>query len=126
MDVASRKAKFGAKQIGDNAEITALNFLLSQNFKLVEKNFRCKHGEIDLIMLKGNKLIFVEVRYRKHTAFGNAAESVDYRKQQKIIKTAEFFLQRHVNYNRYPCRIDVISVGPDTQDINWITNAFEA
>lgn len=113
-------------QIGDSAEQLALKFLQSQNLQLIERNFRCKHGEIDLIMLDKSSLVFVEVRYRKHLQFGDGAESVDYRKQQKILKTVEFFLQRYVKYNQYPCRLDVVSIGPGDNDINWIPNAFES
>lgn len=126
MDVTARAGKHNTKQIGDNAESLALSFLQSKNFKLIEKNFKCKHGEIDLVMLSKSTLVFVEVRYRKHKAFGGGAESVDFRKQQKILKTAEFFLQRHVKYNQYPCRIDIISIGPAETDIDWIPNGFEA
>ena len=114
------------KQIGNDAEKLALGYLQSKGLKLIENNFTCKHGEIDLIMQHQACLVFVEVRYRKHSQFGTGADSVDYRKQQKILKTAEFFLQRHVNYNQHPCRIDVVSIGPGKEEIDWIINAVEA
>ena len=114
------------KQIGNDAEKLALGYLQSKGLKLIENNFTCKHGEIDLIMQHQACLVFVEVRFRKHSQFGTGADSVDYRKQQKILKTAEFFLQRHVNYNQHPCRIDVVSIGPGKEEIDWIINAVEA
>ena len=121
--VAERNA---TRQIGSHAEKLALSYLQSRGLKLITCNFSCKHGEIDLVMQHHNCLVFVEVRFRKHHQFGTGADSVDYRKQQKILKTAEFFLQRHVNYNHQPCRIDVVSIGPGATDVDWITNAVEA
>ena len=126
MDAVSNPAQHNAKQIGNDAERLALSYLQSRNFELVKKNFHCRYGEIDLIMLTNNCLVFIEVRYRKHKSYGNAAESVDYHKQQKILKTAEFFLQRHINYNRYPYRFDIVYVEPTKQNLNWIPNAFDA
>lgn len=125
MGVVSHEGGRSTQELGESAEQLALSYLQSKNLKLIERNFRCKHGEIDLIMQDKNSLVFIEVRYRKHLQFGGGAESIDYRKQQKILKTAEFFLQRHVNYNQYPCRIDVVSIGPGKTDIAWIPNAFE-
>ena len=126
MGVVSHEGGRSTQELGESAEQLALSYLQSKNLKLIERNFRCKHGEIDLIMQDKNSLVFIEVRYRKHLQFGDGAESIDYRKQQKILKTAEFFLQRHVKYNQYPCRIDVMSIGPGNTDIDWIPNAFEA
>jgi|AACY02.14.fsa_nt_gi putative endonuclease len=122
-NVAKNRA---TKQIGSDAEKLALSFLQSSGLKLINRNFTCKYGEIDLIMQHQDFLVFVEVRFRTHPRFGTGADSVDHRKQQKILKTAEFFLQRHVNYNQNPCRIDIVSIGPGKNDINWITNAVEA
>lgn len=115
-----------AKKIGSDAEKLALGYLQSRGLKLVESNFSCRYGEIDLVMQHHDCLVFIEVRFRKHPLFGTGADSVDYRKQQKILKAAEFFLQRHVNYTQYPCRVDVVSIGPGEEDIDWITNAVEA
>jgi len=100
----------------------------------IANNFACKYGEIDLIMRQGDALVFVEVRFRKHVQYGTGAESVDYRKQQKLLKCAEYFLQRNTKYNQYPCRIDVVSIGlkkpnateDSTPTIDWIPNAIES
>lgn len=126
LGITEKKPATKTRQIGDKAEKQALEFLRSQKLKLIENNFNCRHGEIDLVMQHGEQLVFVEVRYRKHHQYGTGAESVDYRKQQKILKSAETFLQRNVNYRNLPCRIDVVSIGPDDGNINWIKNAIEA
>ncbi len=79
-------------------------------------------------MLDGDTVVFVEVRYRRHAAWGGALESVDARKQQKLIKTAQLFLQNESRWARNPCRFDVIAIAPagQTQDLNWIRNAFDS
>ena len=131
MDLFSRLANTSTK-IGQQAEDAALNFLLAKGMRLVTRNYRCKAGEIDLIMQHDSVLIFVEVRYRKQNQFGDGAESVDFRKQQKIIKTAEHFLQQHHQYTQSPSRIDVISISrhaktsPSQSGIDWIPNAIQA
>lgn len=87
------------------------------------KNYRCKTGEIDLIMQQGETLVFIEVRLRSHRQFANAAESVTFAKQRKIIKTAQFYLQQHQLTDKINCRFDVIAFGEDTVP-EWIKNAF--
>ena len=74
------------KQLGDNAEETARYYLEQKGYRTVQKNFRCKTGEIDLIMQKEDYLIFVEVRSRSHNRYGEPLETVDYTKQNKIKK----------------------------------------
>ena len=74
---------------GENAEKIACEFLVSKGLKLVEKNFRVKGGEIDLIMLEKKVLVFVEVRLRSKNNFGGAAASVDFKKQRRIILAAK-------------------------------------
>jgi putative endonuclease len=118
--------------IGQQAEDSALKFLQTKGMRLIARNYRCKLGEIDLVMQHDGALVFVEVRYRQQSNFGDGAESVDFRKQQKIIKSAEHFLQQHRQYSQSPCRIDVISISkqhnntdcPET--IKWIPNAIQA
>ena len=118
--------------IGQQAENTALQFLQSQGMRLLERNYRCKLGEIDLIMQHNRELVFVEVRCRSQIRYGDGAESVNFRKQQKIIKCAEYYLQQHSRYTRIPCRIDVVSIttgkksGGHDPEINWIPNAIQA
>ena len=117
--------------IGQQAEDIALKFLQTKGMRLIARNYRCKLGEIDLVMQDDAALVFIEVRYRKQSNFGDGAESVDFRKQQKIIRSAEHFLQQHRQYSQSPCRIDVISISrqqnTDCQEaINWIPNAIQA
>jgi putative endonuclease len=111
-----------AKQIeGEAAEERALRFLQQQGLTLVERNFRCKGGEIDLIMHEGKILIFVEVRKRADTSYGGAAASVTPRKQARLVIAAQTFLQR---YKMPPaCRFDVVAIDADSMD--WLKNAIE-
>lgn len=116
------------KQIGDEAEKLAYDFLVRQGLHLVERNYRIKGGEIDLIMHDAPHLVFVEVRYRKNTRFGSGADSVDYRKQSRLIKAATSYLMEKSSQAHQPARFDVISItSSDTQpEIEWIKDAFQA
>lgn len=73
-----------------------------------------------------DSLVFVEVRYRRHAGFGSGAESVDRRKQSRLIASAQHYLQRHPEAAEHPCRFDVVSIGGDTTQVTWYRNAFEA
>ena len=117
---------------GRRAERAALAHLRRNGLKLVERNFSCKAGEIDLIMRdrceqQGDILVFVEVRYRRRQEFGGAAASVTYAKQRRIIASAHRFLQLHPAYARWPCRCDVVAVTGSSRDIrlNWLQSAFD-
>lgn len=117
------------RQIGNQAETTALVHLTNQGLELIEQNYLTKLGEIDIIMLdsQSKTLVFVEVRYRKNNQFGSATESVDHNKQTKLIRTAEHYLQTHPDYQNFVCRFDVVGVESDLKypEIDWIKNAFE-
>lgn len=109
---------------GDSGEDQALQFLLARRLSLVERNFRCKGGEIDLIMLEQAALVFVEVRKRAPGAdrFGGAAASVTPAKQRRLIVAAQVYLKR---YTHPPaCRFDVVTI--DGSELNWLKNAIEA
>ena len=108
---------------GSQAEQRAALFLHQQGLVIRAKNYRCKAGEIDLIMQQGDTLVFIEVRLRSHRQFANAAESVTFSKQRKIIKTAQFYLQHHQLTDKINCRFDVIAFGDNTAP-EWIKNAF--
>lgn len=112
-----------AKQVeGAAAEQAALHYLQQQGLSLVESNFRCKGGEIDLIMQDGSNLVFVEVRKRADTRYGGAAASVTSRKQARLIIAAQTFLQR---YKHPPsCRFDILAM--DGSRTTWLKNAFDA
>lgn len=118
--------------IGANAEAQAEAFLHAQGLVTRTKNYRCKLGEIDLIMLQktayGTTFVFVEVRLRTNKRFAPAVETVDYRKQQKIIRTASRFLQEHKLFDKVACRFDVVALDQTgtAPPIQWIQNAFGA
>lgn len=114
----SRTARQVEGQAGEDA---ALEYLQRQGLKLLQRNFRCKGGEIDLILQQQDSLVFVEVRKRKDAGYGGAAASVTARKQARLILAAQVFLQRY--RVPPPCRFDVIAI--DGGRINWITNAIE-
>lgn len=103
-------AKTLQKLIGQWAEDYALNYLQTQGLELVRRNFHSRYGEIDLIMQNGNCLCFVEVRARAETSWASAEESVDLRKQEKIIQTAQIFLQKSPELSQLDCRFDVIAL----------------
>ena len=109
-------------QIGTEKEQAAKQFLQKQGLRFIEQNFHCKFGEIDLIFEDPTteQITFVEVRYRNSNRFGGAAASVTVQKQQKIKKSALFYLsQRKLEPN---LRFDVIAI--DASEFNWIQNAF--
>jgi putative endonuclease len=109
---------------GRLAEDAALAFLERQGLKLLERNYRCRYGEIDLIMEQGRALIFVEVRFRGSPRFGGALESVDRRKQAKLLATAALFLKER-RLDR-PTRFDVAALapGPAGLAVEWVQDAF--
>lgn len=111
---------------GKVAEDYASQWLSKQKHKILSRNFRSHWGEIDLIALDDQTVCFIEVRYRKSSHFGSAAESVTIHKQQRIIKTAQAYLQQHQLYNNRPARFDVLSMCGelDQPDIDWHKNAF--
>lgn len=114
------------QQIGQLAEQQACQYLVAQGLRLITRNYRCRMGEIDLVVKDQKTLVFVEVRYRKPSRFGNAADSVTYHKQRKLIKAALHYLQRYPTST--PCRFDVVCMMPrpdETLDITWIRDAFQ-
>ena len=114
----------GTAERGRDAEIHACEFLRSRGLTLLQRNFRCRRGEIDLILRDKDTLVFVEVRYRGHNAFGSAAETVDRHKQIRLTACAQHYLQTCGHGNGQACRFDVIAIdGPD-DSIEWIRDAF--
>jgi putative endonuclease len=118
--------------IGRAAEDCACRYLQQRGLKLLERNYHCRLGEIDLIMHDAGTTVFVEVRYRKSAKFGSGAESIDARKQRKLFASATHYLQKNKQAANQPCRFDVISLTPgalhgnNPNDIQWISNAFDA
>jgi putative endonuclease len=93
---------------GSAAEDLAMQHLLAQGLRLIERNFRTRVGEIDLIMQQGKTLVFVEVRFRQSRNYGSPAETVTAQKQERLFHTAAHYLQRH-GLDR-PCRFDIVAI----------------
>ena len=109
------------------AEDLALRFLQKHNMILLERNFRSRFGEIDLIMQQNNTIIFVEVRSRKNSAFLHPAETIDYSKKNKIRRTSQVFMQKTPARKHYDWRFDVVTlIGRREKEmkIEWIKSAF--
>ena len=122
-------ALFSTKKTGDDAERIAEHYLTRQGLKLVARNYRCRFGEIDLIMRQAETLVFIEVRLRKTTAgkadFGGAIASITPSKQAKLIATAQHYLSGLKSLP--PCRFDAVLLkGLNANDVEWLPNAFEA
>ena len=109
------------------AEGLALAFLRERGLQLCISNYRCRRGEIDLVMEDGQAIGFVEVRYRSRQDYGHALETVGPRKQARMLSTAMHYLQAHPYAAGRPCRFDVVSVsGPvEAPELHWIPRAFE-
>ena len=104
-----------------------MDHLAEQGLHLLSRNFRCRGGEIDLIMLDENCLVFIEVRYRASEAFGRASDTVDSRKQRKIIRTAAMYVARNPGHGSRTMRFDVFAIkGCKTieSQVTWIKDAF--
>lgn len=118
------------KKTGEQFENAAAALICRQGLRIVARNFLTKTGEIDIIALDGNYLVFLEVRARSNPFFLSAAASVDKRKQQRLVRTAQMFLQRNRQWAHLPCRFDVIAFEPRQFDFNktgrWIRSAFTA
>jgi putative endonuclease len=116
------------------AENLAAEHLKHRGLKLITRNYRCRWGEIDLVMREGKIVVFVEVRFRSRLGLTTGAESVDARKQRKLIATAEHFLQRKPALATQPCQFDVVSISNTSSgnekfgepEIDWIRSAFDA
>ncbi len=115
------KAKAAHLMRGESAEQQAHDFLVKNGLKLVSRNFRCKQGELDLIMIDQQTLVIIEVRFRKTDKFGSAAESVTRTKQSRIIAATHVYLSSQ-KIDR-PIRFDVVAMSGNG-NIDWIKNAF--
>ncbi len=111
--------------VGRRAESLAFEYLRDRGLAAVARNFRSRGGEIDLIMLDGDCLAFIEVRSRRSSQFTSPSSTVDPRKQRKLVGTAAMFVARHDRFADFTMRFDVISIEGTTQpSIRWIRDAF--
>ena len=107
---------------GRQAEDLAAGFLAARGLRVIERNYRCRLGEIDLIAADGAALVFVEVRLRRNGGFGGAAESITAKKRQRILRAARHYLSGQPERT---CRFDVVLLDAlDTERIEWIRDAF--
>lgn len=114
--------------LGRRAEDLACLHLEAQGLRLLERNYRCRAGELDLVMLDGGTLVVVEVRSRSTSAHGDAASTVGPRKQQRFIRAARHLLLSRPDYRRLPARFDVVAIDPgapgEPPKLTWIRDAF--
>jgi len=110
--------------IGRRGEDAALRHLESAGLTLLERNYRCRGGEIDLVMQEGGTLVLVEVRLRSSEEFGGAAASVGPGKQRRVAHAARHLLLTHPPYRGMPARFDVVAIDRGAAEISWIRDAF--
>lgn len=118
------KQRQNTRQIGAAFEDLAVKYLISQGYQMVERNFRCRLGEIDIIATDGEYICFIEVKYRWNQSVGAAVDAVNAIKQRKIVRVANYYLMKHGKSEWTPCRFDVAAI--DGDQITLYKNAFEA
>lgn len=117
---------------GKEAEHYAAQYLTQQGLEILAQNYRCKLGEVDLVMRDKSTIVFVEVRSRKHSRYGSSIESVDHRKQRRLVHAAQHYLLKYQLSNRVICRFDILGI--NTAKINkdpyaaitWVPDAFQS
>lgn len=109
--------------LGQRAEDIAVAFLRAQGLEILDRNFRRRLGELDIIAREGGTLVIVEVRMRTSDRYGGAAASVDSRKQQRLARAAAQLLQQRRNLAHLPARFDVVLVGVGGE-VQWLRHAF--
>ncbi|MDG6773998.1 YraN family protein [Thiomicrorhabdus sp. ZW0627] len=115
-----------SKRIGQEKERQAADWLRRQGFKILENNYHCRGGEIDLIGLdqQQNTLVFFEVKYRRSTDYGHPAEFVTAQQQQRIIRCAQHYLLKHPDLQNAAMQFDVLTLLENQNDPERIENAF--
>ena len=115
--------EYNKRRQGNDFEKLAADFLEKKGFSIVEKNFYCKIGEIDIVAEDNEYLVFVEVKYRKSKRTGSAAEAVNYSKMRKICRTADYYLMTHGFSSTKSVRFDVVAI--EEGKLTHFENAFE-
>ena len=118
----------GKRSVGTHYEGVAARYLASRGVKILARNVYNRGGEIDLIGQDGTTLVFFEVRYRSAGSLVGAAESITWRKQQRLIQAARFYLHRQ-RLSHTDSRLDVVAIGPGSLKkyrVQWLKNAFQA
>lgn len=113
------------RETGSRHESQAAVFLTEQGYVILERNYRCRSGEIDLIAKDNGYLVFIEVKYRSSGYSGDPAEAVDMKKRHKIAGAARYYLLTHGYGEDIPCRFDVVAILGDevrvVKDAFWLT-----
>ena len=108
--------------LGKAEENTAADYLTKRGLRIISRNYRCKGGELDLVALHNGELVFVEVRYRAFTAWGDAVESVGKIKQRRWMHAARYFCLQHPEYSNLAMRFDLVAIQGYSKTVNWIQN----
>jgi putative endonuclease len=106
---------------GARAEDLCAELLRASGMRLLERNWRCRHGEIDLIAEEGDTVVFAEVRQRSSNGFGGAAESITSAKRDRLLAAARLYLSLRPEAH---CRFDVFLVEGEPRQVRWIRDAF--
>jgi len=118
------------KSKGKQYEDQAREYLVQRGLTLLNQNYHCRFGEIDLIMLQQGVLCFIEVKFRANMGFGGAASAIPLQKQKKIVKTALFFIASTTRLAQHAMRFDAFLIqrraSNQNHNVNWIQNAFYA
>lgn len=119
--------RFTPRETGAYGEKIALDFLRQQGYWILEKNYRCRLGEIDFVAKDGNTFVFIEIKFRQNKTYGLPQEAVTYHKQRQIVRVALHYLKKrgnHLNFAQSPplIRFDVVSISPE--NIELIKDAF--
>jgi len=124
--IKSSKPQLTNYRKGLQLEAIAAKYLANHGLTILEHNFHCLFGEIDLICQQQTELVFVEVRYRKNIQYGEPQETITFAKQQKILNSVQYYLSQQPSTDELPCRIDVIAISGELTSLNfeWIQNAI--
>lgn len=110
------------REQGRRYELFAANYLQEQGYQILEQNFCCRQGEVDIIAREGRYLVFVEVKYRRDLQNRAPAEAVDFKKQQKIRRAAQYYLYKKRCGEEAPCRFDVVAIAGEK--VSLLRDAF--
>lgn len=114
------------RKVGGRYEEVAVSYLTEHGLEVLEQNYRCRMGEIDIVAREKQTYVFCEVKFRTTESAGDPAEAVDRRKQATIFRVAAYYLKQHGLWEDTPCRFDVVAItgaGGQTR-IRWIPDAF--
>jgi putative endonuclease len=113
--------------VGQYWEDVASRYLAARGIEILARSYACRCGEIDLVGRDGQAILLIEVRARRNSRFGAAVDSIDHRKQAKLLRAAGYFLMRHPEWSDAALRIDVVAIDGITSarpTIRWIKNAL--